>query len=261
MHQLDEARASLNHALQVSDNTNIQNDVAFDLADAGIDLDKAWQLASSALTVETATICNPDKLIEDAQCTDRFRRLANILDTAGWVLVKEGKPREAEPFMRSSYAISPRWPIALHLAQIDGALGKVQEAVRFYASARQMTGFISADAGEVRNLLVKQLGSESALDSRIAAVPRDSILPGVVGPASDLPSGSFLVLVNGDGTIEDARAQSQTPASAAQLRTLKKLTLLPIAWPDHSLRSVRTVEVRSDQGGAHVLSYVIRPVE
>jgi tetratricopeptide (TPR) repeat protein len=262
MHKLDEMRASLNRALQIADTTIIQNDVAFDLADAGIDLDKAWQLASSALTVEITTLCNPDKLVEDAQCTNRFRRLANVLDTAGWVLVKEGKWREAEPYMTASYAISPRWPIALHLAQINSAMGNQDEALRLYATARQMTGFIDADATEIRSQLSKDLGGESSVNKRVAAVPRESLLAGLITSApKDLPSGTFLVLVNGDGTIEDARTPSNSAAAAAQLASLKKLKLRPIAWPDHSLRSVRTVEIRPGQGGSQALSYIIRPLE
>ncbi|MGA8025713.1 MAG: hypothetical protein WB992_01110 [Bryobacteraceae bacterium] len=164
-----------------------------------------------------------------------------MLDTVGWVLVKQGKFQEASPYMTSSYAISPRSIIVLHLALIEAAIGKTEDALRLYAIARQMPGFVSSDAAELRKQLEKQLGDGLA---------RGPHTPGLVpsAPGQNLPEGTFLALVSGDGTVQDA--------SVAALKSLK---LLPISWSDHSLRSVRTIKIHNRAGSLQVTSYIGPP--
>jgi tetratricopeptide (TPR) repeat protein len=260
MGKADEARASFNHALQITDNTIAQSDVAYDLADAGLDLDKAWQLASNALTVQSSTICSPDKPAADEECTDRFRRLANVLDTVGWVLVKQRKFQEATPYMISAYAISPRPPVALHLAIIDAALGKTDEALRLYAIVHRIPSFANPDVSNLRKQLAERVGGESSLEIRIAALPRSALSAGLITPApQNVSGGTFLALVSGDGVVEQVTTSTGAPGDSAQLDSLKKLKLLPISWPEHSLRSARTIEVRSETGGVQAVSYIVRP--
>ena len=264
----EDARKSFDRALQASDDTAIQNDVAYELAEAGIDLDKAWQLASSAITIGSSEVCDPEKLVVDAGCSERLGRLSASLDTAGWILTKQGKPEAALPYISSAYAISPRPASALHLALLNAKRGKLDDAFKLYAAARLAKGFQEADDSLVQDDLTKQAGGKSAFEERVRLISKNSGSLGLVCSIPiakttesfpDLETVALQVLVAPDGRITELRQSSKNQLATAMIDQIKGLKLLPTSWPGHELRSVRSIRLHASEDLVHIIAYVIPP--
>ncbi|HYL78012.1 MAG TPA: tetratricopeptide repeat protein, partial [Bryobacteraceae bacterium] len=234
--QIEEGAKSLDRALALVHNATIENDVAFYLADAGIQLDRAMKLILGALEPQARGVCESETLSKDDKCAAPLRRLASMLDTAGWALYRQGKYAEAEPYLLSGEAIIPRAYTELHLAATLAKLGHVDESLKHFAVARSRHDFARFDSEEVRQVLANLLDGEEKLDSRLQEMQ---------SPAGSGTTGRVLVLVDGRGKVLDVQpADDKTAASLVE--DAKSLTLLPITWPGHSIRSVRTIEFRQD---------------
>jgi tetratricopeptide (TPR) repeat protein len=235
--RIDDARQSLNRALALPHDAMTVNNVAYYMAEAGIDLDKALQLVSGALNSEARLVCEPEALSKDDKCGAQLRRTALMLDTAGWVLFRQDKLADADPYLLSAYAINPRTEIEIHLSSLLSKAGRLDESLKYYAAARSNADFSRFDSSALRSELVKALGGERQLDSRINPIQNT-----VVSPAS---TTHFIALVDGHGRVLDVQSTDpNTPASLAS--EAKSMTLPPISWPEHSIRSIRTIEFRLD---------------
>ncbi|TQV63074.1 MAG: tetratricopeptide repeat protein [Halothiobacillaceae bacterium] len=117
--QLDrfpEAEADLRAILaQDPNHPEALNALGFTLAQRNIRLDEALELIDKALKLSPE---NPA-----------------ILDSMGWVLFRQGKFGEAEPFLRKAYAREPDGEIAAHLAEVLNALGRRDEAFKLLDDA------------------------------------------------------------------------------------------------------------------------------
>jgi tetratricopeptide (TPR) repeat protein len=235
--QIELARKSFDKALELTHDAMTENNIAYYTADAGVDLDRAWKLVSGALGSEARLVCDPDTLSNDAKCTAQLRRVSTMLDTAGWVLYRQGKFGDAEPYLRSSNAISPRTEGELHLASLLAKLGQADESLKYFVDAQSRRDFSRFDSTEVRSELVKAVGGETQLDSRLK-----EIQPIPAPPGSTV---RVFVLVDGRGKVLEAKpADPQIDASA--IAEAKAQTLPSIGWPGHSIRSIRTLEFRQD---------------
>ena len=91
------------------------NALGFTLAQRNIRLDEAYELIDKALKLSPQ---NPA-----------------ILDSMGWVLFRQGKFSDAEPFLRKAYSREPDGEIAAHLAEVLNALGRRDEALKLLDDA------------------------------------------------------------------------------------------------------------------------------
>jgi len=258
--KLDAARHSFDRALQLNYDPPTLNNVAYQLTEAGMDLEKAWLLASSALNAQSAAICNPEKL-GDPSCGAQLRRMSASLDTAGWVLLKQNKKRDAEPYLVSAYAISPGPEIAQHLAWFHLRSERLEKALEFFALLPQPERL---HADELRRELEKSQGGPQQLESRLRGLARRPLgsvaftetageFEGVTVPLTV----TIQALVDETGKVADARADTKDSRADAALRGAKHLTLLPLCWPGYALRSVRTIEFRFAPGKpVEVVSFV-----
>jgi tetratricopeptide (TPR) repeat protein len=251
--RIDEAAKNFDQALARPHDAMVENNIAYYMTEGGMDLKRAWQLVSGALNPAAKTSCNPEKLAAEDECAVYLTRLAHMLDTAGWVLYRQGKVAESEPYLSSAFAISPHAETETHYATVLARLGRVDESLRCLADASSLTGFTRADATEVRRELAKAIGGEAVLDSRLKQIQTDR-------PAADA-TVHVRALVDEHGKVLDARSLEPS-ASDAVIREAKALALMPISWPDHSMRSVRTIELHQGAGKwSAVRSYVGQAAE
>lgn len=244
---IDEARTSFLRALSLPHAAAIENDIAYELADAGADLDKSWQLISGALAPVTRVLCQPESLSDADKCTAQLRQIAFMLDTAGWIQYRQGNTKAAEPYLRSSFAITPRGANELHMVVVLAKTGRLEEAVTLFTIARSRPNFSRWDSQEAVRELAKAAGGEVELDALLQRHP----LP--LSPATDVEK--VLALVDGDGKVIDA--QAVTPASPGLADVAKSMALPALSWPDHSVRSIRTIEFeRSGDQWLPSVSYV-----
>lgn len=61
-----------------------------------------------------------------------------IMDSMGWVLFKQGKAKEALPWLRRAWALTPEAEIAAHLGEVLWSLGEKREARRVWERARTL---------------------------------------------------------------------------------------------------------------------------
>lgn len=102
-------RRDLNHILDLDpDNARALNALGYTLANRGLDLERARSLIERALAQQP----------EDAA----------VLDSMGWVLFRQGEPREALTYLRRAHDIHPNPEIAAHLGEVLWALGRRDEA-------------------------------------------------------------------------------------------------------------------------------------
>ena len=232
--RIDEARQSFDRALALPHDAMLENDVAYYLADAGVDLDRSWKLISGALAATEPSLCEPESLSSGDQCTPQLRKIANLLDTAGWVLYRQGKLKEAEPYLQSSFGISPRGESELHMVILLAKSGRLEEAVKMFAEVRTHPNFGNADSSEAIRELASAAGGDAELDTLL-----DRAAPAV---ADAIPHAKAVVMVNGEGKVTGVGMPD--PALPGVADAAKSLILPALAWPGYALRSVRSVELQ-----------------
>ena len=233
---IGEAEKSLEHALNLSPDAITENDLAYYMTEANIQLDRAWQLIIGTLNPEAGKVCEPEHLERKDPCAVNLRRLGFMLDTAGWVLYSQGKYAEAEPYLLSSHAIAPRADVSLHRAALLIKLGRRNDGLAAYADALAQPDFATVDTSQARREIAKALGGESQLK---APQPQPSA-------TFQAPIVHVRALVDGAGKVLEAASISDAPQAA--IDAVKQMTLAPIAWPDHTLRSTRAIEMHFADG-------------
>jgi tetratricopeptide (TPR) repeat protein/transglutaminase-like putative cysteine protease len=139
----------------------VWNNVAYNLASANIELDRAAQYAESAISSTGASLRN----IQLARLTpDDLTQVVNIgvyWDTLGWVYFKKGDLDKAERFVRAAWLLNQQGEVGDHLAQIYEKSGQKQEAIRMYSEAIAAP---HADP-ETRARLTLLLGENTQIDA------------------------------------------------------------------------------------------------
>jgi len=230
--QLDEAHQSFERLLALPHDAMMDNNVSYDMADAGIEIARSWELVSKAMDATVAQLCEPQALSDGDKCTAPLRQMSFMLDTAGWVLYRQGKTKEAEPYLRSSFAITPRSETELHLAVILANSGRLEEAAALFAQARTRRDFSRLDSKETIRELMKAAGGDAELDAILERMP--------VPTSPSIVDAKAVALVDANGKILDARPD--VPSFLGLVEAAKSLTLPALSWPGHSLRSVRTID-------------------
>jgi tetratricopeptide (TPR) repeat protein len=234
----EEAVRNFDRALAMTHTALVENNVAYYLAEAGTQLDRARQLILGTLDPEARRVCEPEAIAKDDTCAAQLTRMSNWLDTAAWVIYRQGSTKEAEPYLWSAWAIAPRAAIGVHAAVILAASGRADEAVKYFAGARADPNFESLeDVEEARAALIKALGGVAQLEARLKP---DGSVEGA--------KARVVALVEGSGKVLQAQGgDADTPAEA--VAQAKKTSLTPIMWPGHSIRSIRTVELQQTGNG------------
>jgi tetratricopeptide (TPR) repeat protein len=116
--RLDTMEASLRRLIRARpDHAHAHNALGYSLADRGLRLEEAQALIERALQLA------PDD--------------PHILDSMGWVLYRRGQAERAVEYLRRAYTLSPDAEVAAHLGEVLWTLGRLDEARRLWAEARE----------------------------------------------------------------------------------------------------------------------------
>jgi tetratricopeptide (TPR) repeat protein len=140
----DNAVAAFEKSAALSPTPAMSNDIARNLADAGLALDKAQSYAESAVSAAAASLEHvnlsdsaPNTSRDDT--TRRALRDTSILgaywDTLGWVYFRKGQPAKAEKFIEAAWLLDETGDIGDHLGQIAEKRGNKNSAIHLYALA------------------------------------------------------------------------------------------------------------------------------
>jgi Flp pilus assembly protein TadD/transglutaminase-like putative cysteine protease len=219
----------------------VWNNVAYHLANANIELERAAQYAESAISATNASLRNiqlarltPDDLAQVAS-------LGTYWDTRGWVYFKKGELDKAERYVGAAWLLSQQSEVGDHLAQIYEKRGQKQEAIRLYAEA------IAAPRAdpETRARLTLLLGENTQIDSLVAQakarLAKSRTFPAGKLLAEKAEADFFILLAPGTKStkVEAVRFIAGSPdlrPFAENLRTIDFGQMFPDASPTKLVR-------------------------
>ena len=164
LNQPEKALAAFDKAVELDASPATWNNVAYELTQHNVNLDRAQQYAESAVAATSADLRNI--AIERLQPDDlrRTAALSSYWDTLGWVHFQRGDFAGAEKYIEAAWRLDYHGEVVDHLGQIYEKMGKKQDAITSYA-----LGLAAAHpALETRSRLATLAGGESAVDALVS---------------------------------------------------------------------------------------------
>lgn len=128
----DAATASFNKALQLDTTPNSENDIAYEMAEAGTNLPLALDYAQKAVHTVEEHSQQVDIAILKTDDLKPTQQLGAYWDTLGWVYYKMGDLQSAENYLRAAWSLSLDAIAADHLGQIYEKQQKSDAARHMY---------------------------------------------------------------------------------------------------------------------------------
>jgi tetratricopeptide (TPR) repeat protein len=191
----EKAVESFRKGVDLSPTPRTWNDVAFSLAEQGIELDKAQQYAESAISTTATQL---EKVNASHATAEDFAQVANVgdyWDTLGWIYFQRGDLPKAERYIRAAWLLNQRGEVGDHLAQTYEKSGKKELAVHQCALALAAPDSVQ----ETRARLMLLLGGNSQIDDLVSkARPElEKMRTFIVKqPSQEEASADFLVLMS-----------------------------------------------------------------
>jgi tetratricopeptide (TPR) repeat protein len=131
----DKAMAAFEKAVEFGATATVWNNVAYELANHNLQLDRAQQYAESAVTEISTQLRNVD--VERLRIDDyrNVNALSSYWDTLGWVYFRRGDIEQAKRFIHSAWLLGPNGEVAYHLGEILEKQGQRDKAIEMYAAA------------------------------------------------------------------------------------------------------------------------------
>jgi transglutaminase-like putative cysteine protease/tetratricopeptide (TPR) repeat protein len=120
----EQGRGTLSELLKTTDDPGVMNDAAYELADAGQELqldEEKEKTAIERLTAETKSWTLDESPTVLQQKTSQ---LLASWDTMGWILYKEGRPKEALSYLEAARMGRPEPTVIGHLTKVRAALAQ-----------------------------------------------------------------------------------------------------------------------------------------
>ena len=251
LEEADKAREAFARAVELSPNASTWNDVSYELALAGIDLDRAQQYAESAVAAITAASRNIDPARADAAAFAVVNMQAAYWDTLGWVHFAKKDFPDALRYVAAAWKLAQRAEIGDHLGQIYEKMGQRDKAVAAYAAAASSM----QATPEIRQHLARAAGAANA-DGAIAAHRGDLSTERTFALKEKGPAGKkadFLLLFSAPGTLESvtfAEGDEAMRPLAAAIRQFPAAGMFPDGSPARILR--RAMSACNAQGACAV---------
>jgi tetratricopeptide (TPR) repeat protein len=235
--QSDKALAAFDKAVELQPAPSVWNDVAYELSERKVHLDRAQQYAESAIAATAAALRNVslDRLrIEDMGLVSA---LAAYWDTLGWIYFQKDELKPAEEFINAAWALGQHSEIADHLAQIYERRGEKAKAERLYAMALAA----QRPVPETRARLAALVGEkkvDAMVDKYRGELAGERTLK--LGPlVKENAEAEFLVALAAGPKVEGVkfiRGSDKLKPFAAALMTAQFNAPFPDATPTHVIR-------------------------
>jgi tetratricopeptide (TPR) repeat protein len=197
----EKALAAFDKAVEIAPTHFTWNEIAYELSERQVHLDRAQHYAESAIATTSALLRNleleqvgpPQLLLVDS--------LAAEWDTLGWIHFRLGNLDQAEKFIRAAWRLSQHGEVGEHLAQIYEKRGNKDLAVKTLAlaisgirpkpQAKQRLTSLAGGAKQADALIEKYRGELPQL--------RTIKLGKVVTPAKEKRTAEFMTLLSRSG--------------------------------------------------------------
>ncbi len=164
--QPEKAMAAFEKAVELGANATVWNNVAYELANHNLQLDRAQQYAESAVSEIATQLRNVD--VQRLRIDDfrHVNEISSYWDTLGWVLFQRGDVPQARKFIESAWLLGPNGEVAYHLGEILEKEGHRDDAIQMYAAAASVKrSYLPA-----RDRLEAMLGDKKKADAAIKKV-------------------------------------------------------------------------------------------
>jgi tetratricopeptide (TPR) repeat protein/transglutaminase-like putative cysteine protease len=251
--KLDDGREKMKRALDMDRSPEALNDISYQMAEAGVDLDQAAQYARSAVGQALAGISDADSLDVPKDYNTRLGSLSAFLDTLGWVYFRQKHFSEAEPLIAAAHDLRAQSDVAEHLARVYASEDRPEDALRYYAWSGLEAGWTGQTAPELSEYLEAHYGGPDGLMRKAAAVDKGYFSQHRLAPAasSAWPAGAALsksvvvqlqALVDEKGSVRDLEAASgDEPFRSAALKDARGLTLPVFSATGQPVKTVRSI--------------------
>ncbi|ADV83659.1 transglutaminase domain-containing protein [Terriglobus saanensis SP1PR4] len=233
LHRNEEAAMAAKKAMDGSDDPDVINNNVYVLSETKIDLPFAE--TQSRRSVELLEKMTASQVLEEAN-TKAFAASANLTaswDTLGYILLLEGKPKEAAPYLRAAWFSQENIIVGNHLAQTFEALDRNADALWMYRLSRQTehAGDAKQDYAEVAAAIARleKNGVKAASGESFPTSMQDFRSYHVKNSAGAEGGGTVRLQLNADGV-----AAAMLVSGDAKLRPLldeTKSLRLPGAEP------------------------------
>jgi tetratricopeptide (TPR) repeat protein len=159
----DKALAAFEKAAEISQTPDVWNNVAYNLADHSLELDKALQYAESAVSATAASLRNVELPNLSLDNLNAVASIGAYWDTLGWVYSQKGDDAKALDFIQASWLLNQHGEVGDHLGQIYQKRGEKDRAIHMFALAIAAPHSVP----ETRARLVILLGGNTGLDDRV----------------------------------------------------------------------------------------------
>jgi tetratricopeptide (TPR) repeat protein/transglutaminase-like putative cysteine protease len=161
--QTDKGMAQFEKATSVSPSPLTWNNIAYSLAEQGVQLDRADKYADAAINAMQTQL--RDVKLDSLRYQDLAAALFlyDIWDTKGWIAFKRGDLDMAEQYLTAAWQASGSGTMAEHLAEIYEKQGKREQAIRTYVDA--LAGDPPSDTARGR---LAVLGVSKGVDQKTA---------------------------------------------------------------------------------------------
>ena len=262
LEEQEKAMRAFDEALKLERSPLVLNDIAYFLSIKGLQLDKAFQYAESAVTSVASSLRNVEANNLTMDDLDNVSSLGAYWDTLGWVYFQKGKLDDAERYLKAAWMLHQYSEVAYHLGALAEKRGNKEEAIRLYAQGVVAENVVP----EPRESLLK-LTSADSVEKLLATAKTE--LPsykkldlGVLLPSLKERAEAEFYLVFAPDSARNAQiaevkfikgADSLKPL-ASQLKTVKYQLVFPDSSPTKIVR--RGALVCTPKPGACTFTFV-----
>ncbi len=159
----DAALGAFDKAASLSPSPLIWNQIAYDLAEHNVALDRAEHYANLTVDSTEALVSNVNLRRINNDAVSATAALPAFWDTLGWVRFQQARMKEAESLIAAAWLLDQRGDEGYHLARIYEKSGGKELAIRTYTLA------LAAGGGpdDTRARLAKLLGGDAGIDARV----------------------------------------------------------------------------------------------
>jgi Flp pilus assembly protein TadD len=249
--QLAPALEAFDRAAAAKASPSLLNQMAWELAEKGLALDRARDYAQQALDRIAAILGVASLEAPRPEVFFAMATLAATWDTMGWIRYKSGDSAGAEPYLRAAWQLAQHGEVGEHLAELHERAGDRARAIETYA--RAATALPARQQG--RRALERLVGSDRAAalieqERGALAAARTVALPALVPGAAN---GEVLLSVRADGVIGASRFVSGDAQLRAAASTLEGRRLPAIGVAGEAAPLVRVGMVTCQSGCTLVL--------
>jgi len=228
----DKEAAAIAKTLLGSTDPNLLNNETYLLSEMKLELPLAEATSRRAIKMlETASTQVTLQAAKD-KAFSQTNLLAAAWDTLGWILFQEGRPAEAEPYIRAAWFNRADVVIGDHLAQVLEALKKPSEALTIDEQAAKSDGVDShpEENAEVnRNIeRLRQTTTSASVEEAMKAL-QDMRTFRIAKPADVTGSSIFRVAIAYKGVEENnlVKGPSEMRNLSTELNQLRMPSALP----------------------------------